>query len=149
MYRIKEGKLEVFLVHNGGPYWKNKDLGAWSIPKGEVINGENEFNRARKEINEETGIIVPKEKERYIYLGEIKQKAGKIVVSWALEDKENLWKGFFMKQSIIEIKDNFTGKKIKIPEIDKAEFFKISQAKEKINPAQVELINKLIEKLDL
>lgn len=147
MYKFVENKLKVFIVHPGGPFWKNKDLGVWSIPKGEINDGENDLSRAIKEVNEETGIKLPKEKERYIFLGEVKQKSWKKILAWAIEDKENFWKGILMKQNFIEIKDNFTGKKIKIPEVDKADYFEIKKAKEKLISGQDEFIDRLIKKL--
>ena len=138
MYRIKNRELEIFLVHPGGPFWKNKDLGAWSIPKGEVKIKEDFLETAQREFEEETGIMP---KGKFIPLGEIKQKSGKIVHAWAFEGN---WDGFLMKQNFIEIKwPPKSGKKIKIPEVDKLKFFNTKEAKKKINPAQVEFIKRL------
>ena len=143
MYKFdKERELRVFLVHPGGPFWKDKDIGAWSIPKGE-INEENDGNlleTAKREFREETGIMSPEEKGRYSYLGKIKQKSGKIVHAWAFEGD---WHGLLMCQSFVEI--DFQGKSAKVPEVDKAGFFSIEEAEKKINSAQFEFIRRLIE----
>lgn len=135
MYKVNDGKLKVFLVHPGGPFWKNKDIGAWSIPKGEVEENEDILETARREFEEEIGI---KPKEELVPLGKIKQKSGKIVHTWAFEGE---WPGMLLKQNIIEI--DFHGEKIKIPEIDKAGFFPVDTAREKIIPAQKEFIDRL------
>lgn len=147
MYRLKNksGKkgLELFLVHPGGPFWKNKDLYSWSIPKGEISNNtisdESLLKEAKREFYEETGIKINSEK--FIKLGKIKQKSGKEIYAWAFEKN---WQGF-LRQNFITI--NFYRKKIKIPEIDKAQYFSIDKAKEKINPAQFEFIKRLKEKI--
>ncbi len=147
MYKFdKEKKLRLFLVHPGGPFWKDKDIGAWSIPKGEIDgeDGKDLLETAKREFREETGIIPPKEDEKYFYLGEIEQKNKKIVHAWAFEGD---WSGLLMCQSFVEIEWPYkSGKKIKIPEVDRAEFFTIEKTKEKINPAQFELIERLTEK---
>jgi len=146
MYKKNKGRLEIFLVHPGGPFWKDKDFGAWSIPKGEIDNDNEEMlDVALRELNEETGVNVDKNKTDFLDLGEIKQKAGKIVHAFAFEGD---WNGFFMKQSMIEIEwPPKSNKKLKIPEVDKAKFFNIETAKQKINLAQVELIDRLIGRL--
>jgi len=141
----KEGRdfLKVFLVHHGGPYWKNKDERAWSIPKGLVNEGESLLDAAKREFEEETGIKI---KLPLISLGSVKQKSGKEVHSWAFEGD---WTGFLMKQSMIEIEFPYkSGKKIKVPEVDKAGFFPISVAKKKIILAQAEFIDRLVKKLN-
>ena len=141
MYRMREGHLELFLVHPGGPFWKNKDEHAWSIPKGEVNNDEKEdfIKTAKREFHEETGIeIIP---ENFIPLGNVKLKSGKIVHAWAFEGD---WHGLFMCRSFVDIEyPPYSGKFKKFPEVDKASFFSIETAKKKIHPAQCEFINKL------
>ena len=148
MYRIKNNQLEIFLVHSGGPYWKNKDNGYWSIPKGEIENHEKTdddfFQRAMQEVKEETGIELPNKRSLYEYLGEIKQKNNKKVRCWAIEHD---WNGLF-RQNFIEIEYPFkSGKFIKIPEVDKAEYFKEAIARKKINESQLPLIDMLKVKL--
>ncbi len=146
IYKIENKNLKIFLVHPGGPFWKDKDLEAWSIPKGEIdFADEEKLDVAIRELEEEVGIKLDKEKINFIELGNVKQKAGKVVHCWAFEDNKNLWNGFFMKQNFIEIEWPMkSGKKIKIPEVDKAGFFNIETAKKKINPAQIEFIDRLI-----
>lgn len=144
MYKIKENNLKVFLIHPGGPYWKDKDLEAWSIPKGEVDNKDknNLLETAKREFWEETGITPPKEDEKYQELGNITQKSGKIVHAWAFEGD---WSGLLMCQSFTKIEYPYKSNKfIKIPEVDKADFFTLNEVKKKINPTQFELIEKLI-----
>ncbi len=144
MYKLNP-ELKVFLVHPGGPFWKDKDEGAWSIPKGELENSDNILETAIREFKEETGIILPNKKEDYVYLGETTQKSGKVVHAYAFEGD---WHGLLMCQSFVEIEYPYkSGKYIKIPEIDKANFFSVEEAKKKINPAQFKLIQNLSEKL--
>lgn len=145
LYKIKNNVLKVFLVHPGGPFWKDKDKGTWSIPKGEIddndFSEENLFKNAIRELKEETGISVSEEKEKYLSLGSVTQKSGKIVHGWAYEGD---WTGLLMCQSFVEIEwPPKSGKKMKIPEVDKADFFTLEKAKEKVNPAQIELIENL------
>jgi predicted NUDIX family NTP pyrophosphohydrolase len=142
MYRIKKGFLEVFLVHPGGPFWKNKEEGAWSIPKGEVQKNENFLDAAKREFFEETGI---KPEGNFLELGSTKQKSGKIVYAWAFEGD---FSDFLLRSNIIEIEyPPKSGKKIKIPEVDKAEFFSLEEAKKKIIPSQIKFLEELEERI--
>ena len=142
MYKFVDGKPKFFIGHPGGPFWKDKDEEAWSIIKGEVEEGEDFFECAKREFEEETGIKVKSEK--FIELGQIKQKSGKIVHAWAFEGD---WSGL-LKQFIIEIEwPPRSGKKIKIPEIDKVGFFPTEEAKKKLINGQDKFIDRLIEKL--
>ncbi len=149
MYKFTEGRLKIFLVHPGGPFWKDKDNGSWSIPKGEVDDGdlseENLLRVAKRELEEETG-ITPQKNTMFIELGSITQSSGKVVHAWAFEGD---WYGMLTCQSFVEIEWPYkSGKLIKIPEVDKADFFSVEKAKEKINPAQFKLIERLEEKLN-
>lgn len=149
MYKIKDNKLYVFLVHPGGPFWKNKDQGAWSIPKGELdegeVNKENLLKTAIREFKEEIGLDIDPN-TKFITLNSIKQKSGKTVHAWAFESD---WHGLLMCSSYVKVEYPYkSGKLIKIPEIDKAEFFNPEIAKKKINPAQVELIERLEKYLE-
>ncbi len=150
MYKFdSENNLRVFLVHPGGPYWKDKNEGAWSIPKGEIddFDGDDLLETAKREFKEETGIIPPEEKEAYAYLGEIQQKSGKKVHAFAFKGE---WSGLIMCKSMVKIEYPYRSNKfITFPEVDKADFLKIEKAKEFINPAQVQLIDKLVEILEL
>lgn len=148
MYKVTDEKLKVFLIHPGGPFWKNKDFGAWSIPKGEPDEGEKDLLAvARREFDEEIGVASPTEKEKYISLGDITQKSGKVVHAWAFEGD---WNGLLMCRSFVDVEWPEKSRKIiKIPEVDRAGFFSIENTKERINPAQFELVERLIEKLTL
>ncbi len=128
MYRIRDGSPEFFLVHPGGPFWKNKDKGVWSIPKGEVEKGEDEFEAAKREFEEETGITPT---GKFKPLQPVRQKSGKIVKAWAFESDVNP----------VQIKSNNTY--FGWPEVDKAGFFRFEEAVQKINPAQVALLEEL------
>jgi predicted NUDIX family NTP pyrophosphohydrolase len=135
MFRIRNGTLQVLLVHPGGPFWKNKDAGVWSIPKGEPEPGEDLLPAARREFREETGL----EAEGPFHdLGSITQKSGKVVHAWAFAgdcDPSNV------RCNKCEIEwPPKSGQKITIPEIDRAEFFSIDEAATKLNPAQVPLL---------
>jgi predicted NUDIX family NTP pyrophosphohydrolase len=138
MYRVRAGVLEVLLVHPGGPFWRSKDAGAWTIPKGEVAPGEDEVSTAVREFKEETGMdaVGP-----FIDLGTIKQKAGKTVHAWA----------FAGDCDPATLKSNMTrlewprgsGRWMTFPEVDRAEFLPLAEARVKINPAQAELLDRL------
>lgn len=141
LYRIGGESPEVFLVHPGGPFWKNKDEGAWSIPKGEYNNTEETpLNCAKREFNEETGHKID---GNFIELSPIKQKGGKIVQAWAIE-------GDIDPNTI---KSNTTtiqwppksNKQIEIDEIDKGAWFAIPEAKHKINSQQISFIDQLLQ----
>lgn len=138
MFRVRDGVLQVLLVHPGGPFWKNKDAGAWSIPKGEVEPGEDLLEAAKREFLEELGVAP---KGPFHSLGSIKQKAGKVVHAWAFEGNLDTTK---IKCNTVEIEwPPRSGKKAAFPEIDRAEFFTSEDAVKKVNPAQVQLIRHL------
>ena len=136
--RSAERGLEIFLAHPGGPFWANRDAGAWTIPKGVVEDGEDLLDAARREFNEETGIVAT---GPFIPLGSIKQKAGKTVHAWA-------WEG---DADASTITSNFTttewprgsGKTLTFAEIDRCQWFDAKTAIEKMNPAQSELVGRL------
>lgn len=131
--------LKVFIVHTGGPYWVNKDIGAWSIPKGEVKENEhNSFTTAIREFTEETGFTPS---EPYFPLGIISQKSGKTVIYWAFEGDND---PSLMKCNTIEI--NYppnSNNVITIPEVDRGEYFEIDEAKKKINVSQITFLERL------
>jgi predicted NUDIX family NTP pyrophosphohydrolase len=132
IYRKKNGKIQIFLVHPGGPFWKNKDLNSWSIPKGEVENEEDLKNTAIKEFEEETGIVLTDEdKEKIFYLGEVKSK-NKIVYVFALE--KDLGDEIKIKSNLVKTEFG------EFPEIDKGEYFDLEVAKEKLVNYQKKLI---------
>jgi len=142
LYRITNKTLEVFLVHPGGPFFKNKDEGCWSIPKGEFLDDEEALMAAKREFEEETGQPVD---GAFIDLGSIRQKNNKTVYAWAVEGDINHEK---IVSNTCEIDwPPRSGKKITIPEIDRAAWFEPTIAKQKINPAQAELIDRLTTNL--
>jgi predicted NUDIX family NTP pyrophosphohydrolase len=143
LYR-RTPELEVLLVHPGGPFWASKDLGAWSIPKGEHDEGEDALACAIREFTEETG-GAPNPGE-LTDLGSIKQKAGKVVQAWALEgdlDAENVRSNTFTMQWPPR-----SGRMREFPEVDKAQWFALPQARERINPAQATFLDRLISGFD-
>ncbi len=138
MCRLGHGQLEVLLVHPGGPFWAKKDLGAWSIPKGEVPAGEDPLSAAKREFEEELGFAPHGE---FLALGTVTQKAGKTVEAWAFEgscDSREIRSNTFRMEWPPR-----SGKQQEFPEIDRAEFFRLEEATQKVNPAQVELLKRL------
>jgi len=131
-------ELEVFLAHPGGPFWAKKDLGAWTLPKGELEEGEDHLLAAIREFAEETGISPA---GPYLPLGEVTQKSGKVVYAWAWEGNAD---SADVKSNLIEIEwPPKSGRRLEIPEVDRCEWFILSQAREKINPAQIPFLDRL------
>jgi predicted NUDIX family NTP pyrophosphohydrolase len=143
LYKINKNVPLFFLVHPGGPFWKKKDKHAWSIPKGEVNPGEDLLKTALREFREETGHEL--KPSHLIELKPIKQKGGKIVYAWAV--KGDFDPSQLKSNSVKMIWPPGTNKEITFPEIDKAQWFTIQQAKEKINESQFALIEELLTKL--
>ena len=138
MYRFREKILEVFLAHPGGPYWVNKDEGAWSIPKGEFDAEEDPLDAAKREFEEETGFRVGGEFKR---MTAIKQKGGKTVFAWAVEGSVDVSKSV-SNMFTIEWPPK-SGKDQAFPEVDKVRWFSIPEAKVKINAQQIALLDEL------
>lgn len=139
MFRRRGNALELLLVHPGGPFFRRKDDGVWTIPKGEAAPGEDLLTRACVEFEEELG--VPPNGE-WIPLGEIKQKGGKIVHAWAFE--ADLPEAFALKSNVFKVEwPPRSGRMAEFPEVDRAEFFTEEVARAKINPAQVAFIDRL------
>ncbi|MBI5594190.1 MAG: NUDIX domain-containing protein [Deltaproteobacteria bacterium] len=139
LFRYNNNLMEVFLVHPGGPFWANKDLGSWSIAKGEYEENENAFEVAKREFKEETGYTVDGE---FIALGEIKQPSGKVVTAWALEgncDARSIKSNTFS----IEWPPK-SGRMQEFPEVDRAEWFIIDSAMGKILKGQKGFLEKLM-----
>ena len=140
MYRIHDGKLQVLLAHPGGPFFKNKDEGAWSIPKGEVEAGEDLLESAQREFEEETGVAP---KGPFIALTPVTQKGGKIVHAWAFagdcDPRATVSNTFTMEWP------PKSGRQVEFPEIDRTEFFEVAAAKRKIKAAQGALIEELLD----
>lgn len=135
----KEGDFEVLLVHPGGPFYKNKDVGIWSIPKGEYAEAEDALSAAKREFTEETGNTLPA--GDFKPLQSVKIKSGKVISAWAIEtdfDKPLIQSNFFDLEW-----PPGSGKKQSFPEIDRAEWFNLKEAKYKINNGQINLIEQL------
>ncbi len=142
MYRKREGQLEFLLAHPGGSFWKNKDAAAWTIPKGAIRPGEEPLPAAIREFQEETGFQPGGD---YLPLTPIKQRSGKIVHAWAFAGDGDVSK---IKSNTFEMEwPPKSGRIETCPEIDRADFFKLAEAKKKIMPAQFPLLVELEKKL--
>jgi predicted NUDIX family NTP pyrophosphohydrolase len=143
LYRFRDGHLEVLLGHPGGPYHAKKDLGAWSIPKGEFDDNEEPIVAAKREFFEETGFEITGEP---LSLIPIKQKGGKMVYAWAVEQDIDAAK--IKSNTFLMEYPPYSGNQKEFPELDRAEWFPVPAALEKINPAQAALIKYLIKRLE-
>jgi predicted NUDIX family NTP pyrophosphohydrolase len=141
-YRLDNEVLEVFLVHPGGPLWAGKDLGAWSIPKGE-FEEEDPLSAARREFAEETGIQVEGD---FLALSPQKQKGGKVVSAWAVEADFDASE---MRSNTFEMEwPPRSGRRQSFPEVDRGAWFSVEEALRKINPAQAGFLDELVAILD-
>jgi predicted NUDIX family NTP pyrophosphohydrolase len=143
LYRRSGGELEVLLVHPGGPLWARKDAGAWSIPKGEYDADEDPQACALREFEEETGTALPP--GALADLGEVRQKSGKRVSAWAVEgdlDPEAITSNTFELEWPPR-----SGRTQRFPEVDRAGWFSIDAGREKLNPAQVAFLDRLVDLL--
>jgi predicted NUDIX family NTP pyrophosphohydrolase len=144
MYRRHSHGVEVFLVHPGGPFFAKKDLGAWTIPKGEYLEDEQPLEAAKREFQEETGFPIP---ETFLDLGSIKQAGGKIVSAWAFEGDCDPSK---MISNHCEVEwPPRSGQLIEIPEADRGAWFSIEEAKARIKSTQIPLLDRLTMALNL
>ncbi len=142
LYRLINTKTEFFLVHMGGPFWVNKDLGAWSVPKGEYEENEHSLDAAKREFQEETGFSIDMNKS-FIELAPVKQKSGKIISIFAVEGdcdpsqiKSNTFSVEWPPRS---------GQMKKFPEVDRAGWFTYEEARQKIILGQIGFLDELIE----
>lgn len=145
LYRVRSGEIEVFLVHPGGPLWAKKDLGAWSIPKGLVDSGEDPLQAARREFEEETGMNLPAGPATA--LQPVCQKTGKVILAWALEgdcDPSSLRSNTFSMEWPPR-----SGRTQEFPEIDRAAWFGIDEARQRITQGQAPLIEELRKMISL
>jgi predicted NUDIX family NTP pyrophosphohydrolase len=141
LYRLSTNGPEVFLVHPGGPFWAKRDLGAWSIPKGEVDGDEDMLEAAKREFGEETGAQIEGD---FIELTPLRQPSGKVVHAWAVEgeiDASSISSNTFS----IEWPPH-SGTSRAFPEVDRAEWFTLAEARDKLLPGQRPLLDELIQK---
>jgi len=139
MYRIRHGSIEVLLIHPGGPFFLNKDEGAWSIPKGEIEEGEELLEAARREFLEEISAVTPT--GPFLPLKAVRQKSGKIVHAWAFVgdcDPADVVSNTFTMEW-----PRGSGRMREFREVDRAEFFDLATARKKVNPAQVPFLDEL------
>lgn len=137
LYR-RRAELEVFLVHPGGPFWAKKDAGAWSLPKGEFEEGEEPLQAAKREFAEETGFSVDGE---FLPLEPLKQRGGKIILAWAIQadcDPSQLRSNLFSLEWPPK-----SGRMQKFPEVDRARWFTIPEARKRINAGQAGFLDQL------
>src|SRR3990170_7649608 len=143
MYRGFPPRLELLLVHPGGPFWARKDLGAWSIPKGEYAGGEDPAAVAKREFGEELGS--PPQQGEFVSLGELVQPSRKLITAFALEgdfDPATLQSNRFELEW-----PRGSGRMQSFPEVDRAAWFAPARAREKIQPGQATFIDRLLERL--
>ena len=141
LYRRRGANLEVLLAHPGGPFFKNKDDGHWTIPKGEIDGLEEPLSAAIREFREEIGIDLDPA-SKFIHLGEIRQKGGKVVHAWAVEG--DVAPGHCLKSNTFEMEwPPKSGKLQSFPEIDRAEFFDLETARRKIKSTQIPFLERL------
>jgi predicted NUDIX family NTP pyrophosphohydrolase len=145
LHRQGEGGTQFLLVHPGGPFWQKRDLGAWSIPKGEIEPGEDPRACALRELAEELGPAPALREGDLIELGEVRQRTGKVVEAWAAEadfDPAGLQSNTFTMEWPPR-----SGNEREFPEVDRAEWFDLERARQKILPAQSVFLDRLLEKI--
>jgi predicted NUDIX family NTP pyrophosphohydrolase len=147
LYRDRDGTTEFLLIHPGGPYWARKDEGAWSIPKGGIEGEEDSRAAALRELDEELGPARPElDPEALIDLGQVRQRAGKVVDAWAAEgdfDPDALDSNTFEMEWPPR-----SGREVVFPEVDRADWFALEEARRKLLPAQGEFLNRLLGHLE-
>jgi predicted NUDIX family NTP pyrophosphohydrolase len=143
LYRLRDGKPEVLLVHPGGPFWKRRDEGAWSIPKGEMGPGESRLDVARREFQEELGLPPPDGDPAP--LGSVRQAGGKVVHAWAAQGDVDVTR--VSSDTFAMEWPPRSGQMQEFPEVDRAEWFDLAAAKRKILPAQSTFLDRLEEQL--
>jgi predicted NUDIX family NTP pyrophosphohydrolase len=146
LYRERDGSTEFLLVHPGGPYWTRKDDGAWSIPKGGIEGEEDSRAAALRELDEELGRGRPElDVETLIDLGQVRQRAGKVVDAWAAEGE---FDPAALDSNTFEMEwPPRSGREVEFPEVDRADWFDLEGARRKLLPAQGEFLDRLLEHL--
>ena len=142
-YRLGKAAPQVLLVHPGGPFWAKKDVGAWSIPKGEHDPDDDPIEVAMREVEEEIGVtLAPSDRDSFIELGSVRHRSGKIVCAWAAEGDVDVSQ---IKSNTFELEwPPRSGKIQTFPEVDRAQWFDAGTARTKINSAQVKFIERLV-----
>lgn len=147
MYRRRSPAVEVFLVHPGGPFWAKKDLGAWTIPKGEYGDGEQALAAAMREFSEETGFTLPQtHPQAFLDLGTIRQSGGKLVSVWAVEG--NCDPAALISNTFELEWPPRSGRMARFPEVDRGAWFSISEARERILKSQEPVLDLLEQRLN-
>jgi predicted NUDIX family NTP pyrophosphohydrolase len=143
LYRDRDGTTEFLLVHPGGPYWTRKDDGAWSIPKGGIEEDEDSRTAALRELDEELGPAAPDlDRDELIDLGQIRQRAGKVVDAWAAEGE---FDPTALDSNTFEMEwPPRSGREVEFPEVDRADWFELEEARRKLLPAQGEFLDRLL-----
>jgi predicted NUDIX family NTP pyrophosphohydrolase len=144
LHRERAGSIEVLIVHPGGPFWAKRDAGAWSIPKGEYADDEDPLDCARRELEEELGAAVAL--GELLDLGSVRQKSGKVVRAWAASgdfDPAQLRSNTFAMEWPPK-----SGREQTFPEVDRAAWVDVDDAREKLVPAQAAFVDRLVEQLD-
>jgi predicted NUDIX family NTP pyrophosphohydrolase len=142
LYRRRQEDVEVFLVHPGGPFWAKKDLGSWSLPKGEYSDGEDPLTAAKREFAEETSFAID---GTFLPLGELKQPSGKIISAWALE--HDLDAAMINSNTFTLEWPPKSGKTQEFPEVDAGGWFSLAAAFEKLTKGQLDFVKRLAENL--
>lgn len=140
LHRTAGGQLEILLVHPGGPFWRNKDLGAWQIPKGTVEPGEADEAAARREVAEELGVVVD---SPLAPLGAIRQSGGKVVVAFAA--RQDMDPAALVSNTTEIDWPPRSGRKLTVPEVDEARWFGLEEARRYMLPSQTPLIDRLAD----
>jgi predicted NUDIX family NTP pyrophosphohydrolase len=139
MFRVRDGELQVLLVHHGGPFWRKKDDGAWFIAKGEVEAGEKPIDAARREFREETGFAPG---EPLLPIGSVRQKSGKTIFGWAFAGDCD---PALLKSNTFSLEwPPKSGRMTEFPEIDRAAFYSVEQARVKMHPVEFPFVERLV-----